>query len=94
MTLKIYIIFGVLFIINLISFIIMKIDKKRSKIEGKKRITEGLMFFMSSLFAGIGVILGMFVFHHKNRKWYFLLGIPFLIFQNIILILFFISKFK
>lgn len=67
---------------NLLSVLIMWIDKRKSRQEGAERVSEGLLFFLATLFGSIGVFFGMFVFRHKNRKWYFLVGIPLLIIEN------------
>ena len=64
----------------------MLLDKVKSAKPGAKRISEGMLFFMATVFGSIGVYAGMFVFRHKNRKWYFLIGIPLLIIQNAALI--------
>lgn len=69
-------------VINLIAFLIMLIDKIKSKKSGTDRISEGMMFFLATTFGSIGVYAGMFAFRHKTRKWYFLIGIPLLILQN------------
>jgi uncharacterized membrane protein YsdA (DUF1294 family) len=69
----------------------MLLDKNRAKVAGAERISEGLLFFMATAFGSVGVLAGMFIFHHKTRKWYFLIGIPLLILQNIIF-LHFISQ--
>ena len=74
------------FIINIIAFLIMLIDKIKSRNTGAERISEGMLFFLAAAFAAIGVYVGMFTFRHKTRKWYFLIGIPLLIIQNIALV--------
>jgi len=76
-------ILGFLVVINFITFLIMLIDKNKSIKTGAERISEGMMFFMATIFGSIGIYLGMFVFRHKTRKWYFLIGIPLLILENI-----------
>jgi len=72
-----------LIVMNIFSFVIMLIDKYRSITPGSIRISEGKMFLLATLFGSLGVYLGMFVFRHKSRKWYFLVGIPLLFAQNI-----------
>lgn len=72
--------------INLIAFLIMLLDKNKSKKAGAERISEGLLFFMATVFGSIGVYVGMFAFHHKTRKWYFIVGIPMLMLQNVSLL--------
>jgi uncharacterized membrane protein YsdA (DUF1294 family) len=72
--------------INLAAFLVMLLDKQRSKKAGAERISEGMLFFMATMFGGIGVYAGMLVFRHKTRKWYFVIGIPMQIAQNIALL--------
>lgn len=70
-------------VINIIAFVIMWIDKTKSAIHGAPRISEGMLFFLATIFASLGVYAGMFVFRHKTKKWYFLLGIPLLVLENL-----------
>ncbi len=59
-------------------------DKQRSMRGGNpERICEGLLFFMAAAFGAIGVYAGMLLLRHKTRKWYFQLGVPLLILQNV-----------
>ena len=74
---------GFFLAINLIAFLIMLLDKNKAKKPGAERISEGMLFFMATAFGSLGVYAGMFAFHHKTRKWYFIIGIPMLIVQNI-----------
>lgn len=74
--------------INMLAFLLMFLDKIKSRKSGAERISEGMLFFMASFLGSIGVYLGMFAFRHKTRKWYFILGIPFLILQNLVLLAF------
>ena len=69
-------------VINLSAFLIMYLDKVRSRKNGAERLSEGLLFFMATAFGSIGIWVGMFTFRHKTRKWYFAVGIPMLILQN------------
>jgi uncharacterized membrane protein YsdA (DUF1294 family) len=68
--------------INLLAFLLMYLDKMRSRKNAAERISEGMLFFMATVFGSVGVLAGMFVFRHKTQKWYFLLGIPMLIAEN------------
>lgn len=70
--------------INVIAFVIMWVDKIKSTKPGTPRISEGMLFFMATIFASFGVYAGMFAFRHKTKKWYFLLGIPLLMAENLI----------
>lgn len=73
----------ILLLINLIAFILVLVDKSRSTRPGVERLSEGLLFFMATAFGALGVYAGMFAVRHKTRKWYFLIGIPLLIVQNL-----------
>lgn len=64
-----------LVIINLTAFAIFGIDKKRAK-QGQWRIPEKTLFLSAILGGSIGAILGMYIFHHKTKHWYFQFGIP------------------
>lgn len=80
--LQLFYIAAIFLAINLIAFFIMLVDKAKSANPESSRISEGKMFFMAAAFGSLGVYAGMFVFRHKTRKWYFLVGIPLLIIQN------------
>jgi uncharacterized membrane protein YsdA (DUF1294 family) len=77
---------AVFMLINLVALLIMLIDKLRSRQAGTERISEGMLFFLATMLGSLGVYAGMFLFRHKTRKWYFLIGIPFLLLQNISLL--------
>jgi uncharacterized membrane protein YsdA (DUF1294 family) len=71
--------------INLFTFLVMANDKRKSRQRGEvERIPEGLIFFMAAAFGSVGVLVGMYILRHKTRKWYFQLGIPLLIVQNLV----------
>jgi len=70
-------------LINLLAFLIMLSDKVKSVSAGTERISEGLLFFLAAFFGSLGVYAGMFAFRHKTQKWYFLIGIPLLLVENI-----------
>lgn len=69
-----------------LSFFIMWWDKVQSRKSGADRVSEGMLFFLAACFGSFGVLLGMFAFRHKTRRWYFLLGIPLLVAENIALL--------
>src|SRR5574344_463634 len=82
-TFQLRIIISIFAFINLFAFLVMLVDKIKSKKTGAERISEGMLFFLGTIFGSLGVYTGMFVFHHKTKKWYFLLGIPLLLAENI-----------
>ena len=62
--------------VNLTAFILMGVDKRLSKKEGARRIPEKTLFLPVLLGGGVGGVLGMRVFRHKTRHWYFRYGFP------------------
>ncbi len=70
-------------IVNITAFFVMFVDKNKSRKNGAERISEGMLFFMAAAFGSIGVYAGMFAFHHKTKKWHFIVGIPLVILQNL-----------
>ncbi|MFT5849746.1 MAG: uncharacterized membrane protein YsdA (DUF1294 family) [Patiriisocius sp.] len=78
------ILIGIFAAINIFSFVLMANDKRKAlSRKDVQRTPEGVMFFMASMFGGLGVYAGMLVFRHKIRKWYFQAGIPLMILQNV-----------
>lgn len=71
--------------VNLLSFLAMLADKVKASHIGRRRISEGRLFFMAAIGGSLGVYAGMFAFRHKTKKWYFLLGIPLIFLQNLAL---------
>ena len=70
-----YVIIAILFVMNLLAFALMGIDKAKAK-AGAWRIPEKTLFLVTALFGGLGGTLGMNVFHHKTKHWYFKFGFP------------------
>lgn len=69
------IILVVLLIMSVISFSAMGIDKSRAQ-HGKWRISEKSLFLFALLGGSVGGTLGMFLFRHKTKHWYFRFGFP------------------
>ena len=62
----------------------MASDKRKSMQSGNpERTPEGLLFFLAAAFGSAGIYAGMLTFRHKTKKWYFQLGIPLLIVENL-----------
>lgn len=62
--------------INLLTFCVYGADKRRAKIPGARRVPEKTLFALALLLGSPGALLGMQVFRHKTRHWYFRFGIP------------------
>ncbi|MBR4413279.1 MAG: DUF1294 domain-containing protein [Lachnospiraceae bacterium] len=76
--------------VNLFGLIIMGVDKSRAK-RRKWRIPEATLFLVAIIGGSIGSILGMYLFRHKTKHWYFVVGMPVILALQIItaLILYF-----
>ncbi|MCI9066883.1 MAG: DUF1294 domain-containing protein [Lachnospiraceae bacterium] len=72
--------------VNVISFIVMGVDKRRA-VKRAFRVPESTLFVLAIIGGSIGSIAGMHLFHHKTRHWYFLYGMPVILALQIILIL-------
>ncbi len=78
-------------IINVITFIVFGIDKKRA-VNHKWRIPEATLFLLSILGGSFGGIIGMCLFRHKTRKFIFRLGLPLILIAEIACICFYMYK--
>ena len=75
-----------LLVINLVTFLIYGVDKRRAK-RGAWRVPEKTLFLLPLLGGSVGALLGMRVFHHKTKHWYFVWGIPAILLAQIALVL-------
>ena len=62
-------------LINLGSFCLMGVDKSLAR-QKARRISERGLFLPALLGGAAGGTLGMFLFRHKTRHWYFRYGFP------------------
>ena len=74
-----------LLILNILGFAFMGIDKRRA-IRSAFRIPEATLFAIAILGGSIGSILGMHLFRHKTKHWYFLFGMPIILILQIALV--------
>ncbi len=61
--------------INVISFLLMAIDKRRA-VRHKWRIPEKTLFLAALLGGSPGSLLGMYLCRHKTRHMSFVVGMP------------------
>ena len=78
-------------VINLLTFIVYGADKRRAR-KGKWRVPEKTLFLLPLLGGSIGALLGMRVFHHKKKHWYFVWGIPAILLAQIALAVWIYTK--
>jgi uncharacterized membrane protein YsdA (DUF1294 family) len=73
---------------NLIGFFAMFLDKQKAK-RGKWRIPEKTLFLLAIIGGSLGTTLGMNIFRHKTKHWYFKFGMPFILIVQIVLVIYF-----
>ena len=78
-------------VINLLTFLVYGADKRRAR-KGKWRVPEKTLFLLPLLGGSVGGILGMRVFHHKTKHWYFVWGIPAILLAQIALAVWIYTK--
>lgn len=72
MELFFYLYFAVL---NIAGIVLMGMDKHRAR-RKQWRIPEKTLFLCSLLGGSAGTWMGMYLFHHKTKHWYFVIGMP------------------
>ena len=77
-----------LILINMAGFLTMGEDKRRA-IRHLWRIPERTLFLLSLVGGSIGTWAGMYVFRHKTRHWYFVVGMPAILFFEVLFYVFF-----
>lgn len=70
--------------VNLVTFAVYGIDKAKAK-RGAWRVPERTLFLLPLLGGSLGALLGMKVFRHKTKHWYFVWGIPLILVAQIAL---------
>ena len=64
-----------LLLINIAAFALFGADKRKAR-RGDWRISEKALFLSAVLGGSLGALIGMRLFHHKTKHWYFVIGIP------------------
>ena len=78
-------------LVNLWAFSAMGIDKRRAK-KGVWRLSEKALFLPVVLFGALGGVMGMNVFHHKTKHWYFRWGFPLLLLVQLAVVGWFVYR--
>lgn len=71
-------------IINAVGLFMMGIDKLRAK-KQLWRVPEKTLFLVALLGGSIGTNVGMYVFRHKTKHWYFVIGMPLILIVQVVL---------
>ena len=75
-----------LVIMNVAGFVLMLVDKKKSKKRHARRIPETVLLCIAYLGGSIGVMAGMEIFRHKTKHKRFYLGIPLTLIGQVLII--------
>ncbi len=71
-------------IMNLLGLIVMGVDKWKAK-HNVWRIPEKTLFLVSILGGSVGTWAGMYLFRHKTKHWYFVVGMPLILVVQVVL---------
>lgn len=80
---RIWLLIIYLVIMNIIGVAVMGIDKSKAK-RHAWRIPEKVLFLVSLLGGSIGTWAGMYIFRHKTKHWYFVVGMPAILILQIV----------
>ena len=70
-------------LVNLLGLYAMYNDKLRAK-KRAFRVPEATLFAIAIIGGSIGCIIGMYLFRHKTRHWYFVYGMPLILILQIL----------
>ena len=79
-------------IINCVGITVMGVDKSRAVHHGW-RIPEKILFLVSVMGGSVGTWLAMYLFRHKTRHWYFVVGMPLILLMQIAAVVFYYCHF-
>ena len=82
-----YYIWNYLIIINLLTFLLFGLDKRKDK-KQRWRIEEKTLFLFCFLGGSLGGLIGMYTFRHKTLKKIFTVGIPVILIIQLLLIIY------
>lgn len=80
-------IYAYLFIVNAAGLLFMLVDKQKAR-KKQWRIPEATLLGIAAAGGSIGALFGMYLFHHKTKHPQFFLGLPAILFAQIILYMF------
>ncbi len=69
--------------INLVGLYVMWADKRKA-VRHKWRIPEKTLFLVSLIGGSAGTWAGMYLFRHKTKHWYFVVGMPLILLVQVI----------
>lgn len=85
------IVFAYMLVINIVTFILFGVDKKRA-IKDRRRIPEKVLLQLAVFGGSVGAYAGMRYFRHKTHKSVFYLGVPLIFLIEVVTIFFLINQ--
>lgn len=74
---------GCLLGMNLLTWMLYGIDKQKAR-RRRWRIPEKTLLFLAAAGGSVGALTGMYMFHHKTKKWKFRLGVPLILLLQLV----------
>lgn len=81
-----------LLLINAAGLLVMLADKKKAR-KNLWRIPEATLLTIAALGGSIGILAGMYLFHHKTRKPKFFIDVPLILIAQLIAVFFLLRHF-
>jgi uncharacterized membrane protein YsdA (DUF1294 family) len=78
------IVISYLILMNIIGLLVMGVDKSKAK-NHAWRIPEKTLFLVSLLGGSVGTWAGMYLFRHKTKHWYFVIGMPAILIAQVVI---------
>ena len=79
--------------VNLLGLLFMGLDKWKAA-NHRWRIPESHLFILSIIGGSLGTFIGMYLFRHKTKKWYFRWGFPLILGIHLVLAAYMIGSGK
>ena len=83
-------IFIYLILINILTFFVYGIDKRRAK-HARWRISEATLLLLAIFGGSLGALCGMRVWHHKTKHKKFKYGVPLIFILQLLVVIWLIS---
>ena len=81
------IVIGYILVMNILGVLVMAVDKRKA-VKKKWRIPEKQLFLVSLLGGSIGTLTGMYLFRHKTKHWYFVVGMPLILIIQVAIVVY------
>ena len=85
------IVLAYLLVMTIVGLVIMKVDKVKAQKQAW-RVKEATLFLVSAIGGSLGTWAGMYIFRHKTKHWYFVVGMPLIFIIHAALLVFLFSK--